>query len=310
MEKKITLRPSPTALLNPRIDAIFKAIFTQETEESNEALLSLITSVLGKKITNIKLTSNEPPLTTTEDKKMSFDVSVTFENGERASIEMQGRNVDDSFETRSEIQIARLLNNNAKQGNEWNAEKVYQISVLNFHLPKDDKCEMSWYNMKNQKGHELSGHLNVIYIDLLVIKKLIGTPVENLTPLQKWGLYFSYADDESQKDYINQIAQSEKGIMEANIIVGHMSEAESNWHLQNSRDIAVRDYNTGLSNAKKRGLEEGLKKGRKEGAQQKAIEAAVNLLKMKLGTVEQIAKAQGLPVDKVLELKAQLEDKI
>ena len=98
--------------------------------------------------------------------------------------------------------------------------------------------------------------------------------------------------------------------MEANIIVGHMSEAESNWHLQNSRDIAVRDYNTGLSNAKKRGLEEGLKKGRKEGAQQKAIEAAVNLLKMKLGTVEQIAKAQGLPVEKVLELKAQLGDKI
>ena len=306
MEKKTTLRPSPTALLNPRIDAIFKAIFTQETKESNEALLSFITSVLGRKITNLKLTSNEPPLTSPEDKKMSFDVSVTFENGERASIEMQGRNVDDSFETRSEIQIARLLNNNAKQGNEWNAEKVYQISVLNFHLPKDDKCEMSWYNMKNQKGHELSGHLNVIYIDLLVIKKLLGTPVENLTPLQKWGLYFSYADDENQKDYIKQISQSEKGIMEADIIVGHMSEAESNWHLQNSRDIAVRDYNTGLSNAKKRGLEEGLKEGMEKGAQQKAIEAAINLLKMKLGTPEQIAQAQGLPLDKVLELKAQL----
>ena len=41
-----------------------------------------------------------------------------------------------------------------------------------------------------------------------------------------------------------------------------------------------------------------------------SIEAAVNLLKMKLGTVEQIAKAQGLPVEKVLELKAQLENKI
>ena len=38
-----------------------------------------------------------------------------------------------------------------------------------------------------------------------------------------------------------------------------------------------------------------LEKGRKEGAQQKAIEAAVNLLKMKLGTVEQIEKAEGLP---------------
>ena len=40
-EEKTSLRPSPTALLNPRMDVNFKAIFTQETEESNEALKSL-----------------------------------------------------------------------------------------------------------------------------------------------------------------------------------------------------------------------------------------------------------------------------
>ncbi|EID84699.1 hypothetical protein MSI_18410 [Treponema sp. JC4] len=55
------------------------------------------------------------------------------------------------------------------------------------------------------------------------------------------------------------------------------------------------------------GRAEGLAKGLVEGAQQKAIEAAINLLKMKLGTVEQIAQAQGLTVEKVQELKTQLE---
>ena len=53
--------------------------------------------------------------------------------------------------------------------------------------------------------------------------------------------------------------------------------------------------------------EEGRNEGLIEGAQQKAVEAAINLLKMKLGTPEQIAQAQGLPLEKVLELKAQLE---
>lgn len=43
-----------------------------------------------------------------------------------------------------------------------------------------------------------------------------------------------------------------------------------------------------------------------QGAQKQAIEAAINLLKMKLGTPEQIAQAQGLPLEKVLELQAQL----
>ena len=46
---------------------------------------------------------------------------------------------------------------------------------------------------------------------------------------------------------------------------------------------------------------------REEGRNEKAIEAATNLLKMNLLTVEQIAQAQGLTVEKVLELKAQIE---
>ncbi|EID84701.1 hypothetical protein (putative transposase or invertase) [Treponema sp. JC4] len=49
------------------------------------------------------------------------------------------------------------------------------------------------------------------------------------------------------------------------------------------------------------------KEGREEGAQQKAEEAAINLLKMKILSDEQIAQAQGLTVEKVQELKTQLE---
>jgi len=61
MEKQ-TLRPSPTALLNPRLDINFKSIFTQETQESDEALLSFLSSILNRKIKNLKLTGNEPPV--------------------------------------------------------------------------------------------------------------------------------------------------------------------------------------------------------------------------------------------------------
>ena len=294
MNSTTTLRPSPTALLNPRLDPTFKAIFTQETPESDEALTSFLSSILGRKIKNVKLTSNEPAVETIDLLQMSFDVSVTFEDDEKACIEMQNRSQNYDYGERSEIQAARLLNNNAKKGSEWNVEKIYQISVLNFHYDKDDTSEMSWYTMKNQSGRELSGHLNVIYIDLLAMKELFGTPVEKLSPLQKWGLYLSFADDETKSNYIRQIAESEKGIMEANRIVGRMSEEESNWFREFSLDKARRDYNTSMSNAKKQGLELGIKEGRKEGLkegrkeglkegiQQKAIEAATNLLKMNI----------------------------
>ena len=46
--------------------------------------------------------------------------------------------------------------------------------------------------------------------------------------------------------------------------------------------------------------------GREEGLLQKAVEAAINLLKMGVGTPEQIAQAQGLTLEQVLELQKQI----
>lgn len=55
--------------------------------------------------------------------------------------------------------------------------------------------------------------------------------------------------------------------------------------------------------------EEAKEEGILQGIQQHAIEAAINLLKMNLGTPEQIAQAQGLTVEKILDLQQQLKEK-
>ena len=46
--------------------------------------------------------------------------------------------------------------------------------------------------------------------------------------------------------------------------------------------------------------------GQENGSLQKAIEAATNLLRMNLGTPEQIAQAIALPLEKVLELQKEI----
>lgn len=307
-EKKTTLRPSPTALLNPRMDVNFKAIFTQETEESNEALKSFLSSILGKEVVKVQISANEPSVDIPSQMQMTFDVSVTFNNGEKADIEMQGQDQKYDFSVRSEIQVARLLNNNAKKGSNWSAEKVYQISVLNFHPSNGDKSELAWYTMKSKNRQTLAEHLNVIFLDLLEIKKLVGTPVSELTPVQKWGLFLSYADDEKQVAYINKIAESEKGIMEAERIVGRMSEEDSNWFRQFSIDTYRRDQNAIREATIKEGLNEGLKEGLSKGRNEKALETAENLIKMKILTVEQIAQATSLPLEKIQELQKSIAE--
>lgn len=287
-------RPNHTAILSPLYDSTFKAIFTQETEDSKLVLKGFISAVFEREISRVELKNNEPPTESKKQKKMSFDVSVEFDDGEIADIELQARNQNYDFGIRAEIQAARLLTNNAKKGKKWDSPKVYQISVLNFHYKKDDKQEMRWYTMRDEVGEILTQRLNVIFIDLVTIRKKFGSPVEELKPIEKWGLFFSFVDKKVKADYVKNLVRSEKGIMAANTIVKKMSKADSNWYVQNSRYIAECDYNTIKANAKKQGLAEG--------QQQKAIENALNFLKMNVLTEEQIAQGTGLPLETVKKL--------
>ncbi len=298
-----TKRPNATALLSPLYDYTFKGIFTQETEESYFALRCFLSAVLNRKVSKVTLKPNEPVAETTEQKKMTFDISVEFDDGELADIEMQARSQAYNYGVRAEILAARLLTNNAKKGQNWEASKVYQISVLNFHYKNNDNKELRWYTMTDDSKENLEERLNIIFIDLVTIRKLKDKPVDQLTPLEKWGLFFSYVDHEDKRDYIKSIVESEQGIMEADKMVQKMSDSDDNWFVQNSLWIAERDRTASLEIAKKKGLEEGIQ----QGIQQSARETAIALLKEEI-PIETIARSVKLPIEEVLELQKELPE--
>ena len=60
MNKKKTWKPYPTAILNPRLDINFKAIFTQDTEGAKIALRSFLSAATGRQVTEVTLGPNEP----------------------------------------------------------------------------------------------------------------------------------------------------------------------------------------------------------------------------------------------------------
>ena len=198
-----------------------------------------------------------------------------------------------------------MLTNNAKkrkkEEKQWTAPKVYQISILNFHYKESDNDALTWYTLQSDSGKKLTDRQNVIFIDLAKIREKLGRPVEELSHIERWGLFFSYIDHESQKEYIDKILKQEEGIMAAASIVKTMSKANDNWYAQNSRYIAECDHNTSLYVAKQEGVAEGKAIGLAEGAQQKAIEAAITAIHKYKVNPEDAAADMGAPLDKVLE---------
>ncbi|MBR4600656.1 MAG: PD-(D/E)XK nuclease family transposase [Treponema sp.] len=310
-----SFRPSPTALLNPRCDASFKAMFTAGTQDSEAALKDFIATILNRPVKEVQVMQNEPPIQIITESQMSFDVSVKFDDGERIDLEIQSRQENYDYGARAEIQLARLLSTNNRIGDDWGTPAAYQISVLNFEFDKDDTSPLSWYTMRKENGIQLSGKLNVIFFDLIKIHKLLGKPVGSLSKLEKWGMFLSYADDERQAGYIDEIIKSEGGLMSAKSSLLTVSQDELNWVRQNSIFKAMEDRHASMHNGMKKAREEGLQEGREEGLQEgiqqgernAKIEMARNLLTMKLGTVEQISQASGLSFERVLELKKESE---
>ncbi len=167
--------------------------------------------------------------------------------------------------------------------------------------------------MTDDSKEKLEERLNIVFIDLVTIRKLKDKPVDQLTPLEKWGLFFSYVDHEDKRDYIKSIVESEQGNMEADKMVQKMSDSDDNWFVQNSLWIAERDRTASLEIATKKGLQKGLEQGLQQGiqqgiqqgAQQKAREIAISLLKEEI-PVETIARSVKLPIEEILELQKSL----
>lgn len=314
-----SLRPSPTALLNPCADPIFKIMFTDESSEAHEALTCFLTDIIGKKVTDVVLQPNELSGESISDKQSEFDINCKIQ-GKIVNIEMQGRNEKDGYGKRTEYHVAHLLNHYTPKGMEWmDIPQVYQISVLNFVFDKETEGVLNHYMLRNSAGCTVSETLNVIFLEL---PKVVDLPddVNLLTVPQMWGKFFLYGSVPEKQDFIELLAAKNRGIEMAVTVLKNVSQDELNWYHESRYWMQVSDEKTrnraaterglaegrerGLAEGRERGLAEGRERGRAEGIFETKKENALNLLKMNVLSVEQISQAVGLSLDEVQKLAA------
>ena len=300
-----TYRPSPTALLNPCADPIFKILFTDESEEAHLALTGFLTDIIGKEVSDVVLQPNELSGESVTDKQSEFDINCKVE-GKMVNVEMQGLNQDNHFGKRAEYHAAKLYNHYVAKGMKWiDAPQVYQISVLNFVFDEDEPESLSHYFMKNASGRPVARMLNIIFLELPKVAAL-PDDISLLTPAQMWGKFFLYAPSEEKKDFVQRLAENNRGIKMAVTVLKNISQDEINWYHETRYWMRISDEKTMIFCAEERGHEAGLKQGLEqgilEGSQQKAIEAALKMIKMKY-PVDDISEITGLSPEKILELK-------
>ncbi|GMB10858.1 MAG: PD-(D/E)XK nuclease family transposase [Candidatus Improbicoccus devescovinae] len=305
-------------LLDPKLDPIFKALFTSNTKESKGALKDFLTVFIERKVVEVSVMANEKPITHSNEKQIRYDFNCQFNNGELATVEMALKQRPDEL-VRSEYYLAESFTSQENKGedNYDDLKNAYQITLLAEGKKFKDEAfvhNFKYYDEKNRVS--LEGKTAIITLEMSKIKE------KNLSKPDKagiWGFFLKYANDKSKINILNDIIKYEEGVKMA---VQALSRISLNQEMRLKAIRAqkmVKDYLSDCARAKKEGRAEERAKANREIAEERAkanleiaeerakaeqekLEIVKNLLNINL-SLEQISQTTGLSIEEIKMLR-------
>jgi predicted transposase/invertase (TIGR01784 family) len=258
-------------LIDIRLDNVFKAVFTRGTLESQGALSKLLSALIGREVSVIAITANEPPIDNLRDRQIRFDINCKAEDGELANVEMSLN--PDAFEPiRLEFHAGKLFTGQDIRGTNKDYDDLkpaYQIAVLCKERFFPDETVFHTFEYYDPVHNiSLNGRSRIITLELSKVDWVIEKPIEEMTAQEHWAVFFRYLTDKSKRRKINEIVEYEEGIAMASEVLMTISkdEAERAW-LMSEYKYAL-DTQSKLVHAKREGIREGKLEGKLEGNQE------------------------------------------
>ena len=221
-----------------------------------------------------------------------MDIKAKADSGELLTIEMQVSNLAD-YRCRTLFYGGRLVNSSLKSGESYDMmKKSIVVSIIQNKLfPKEIGCH-SIFDVREQKtGLLLCDRLAFHFLELGKVDP--QKPVEEMTQIEKLAVYLRYANDENYKDSVQEICESEEGIIMAENLYRHATKEE--------REAAWAECRMMYQHDQASLRKEGHRQGLAEGAAQKQREIAKNLKDLGMDANE-IIKATGLCAEEVAKL--------
>ena len=272
-------------------DYVFHRIYGSDTEESRAALIGLLNIILERKTDPIRHLEIKNPIDLGDwilDKDTVMDIKAETDSGELLSIEMQVSHLA-NYRCRTLFYGGRLVNSSLKSGETYgNMKKSIVVSIIQNKLfPNEIGCHSIFDVRERNTGHRLCDRLSFHFLELGKVDP--NKPIEKMTQIERLAVYLRYANDENYKDSVQEICESEEGIIMAENLYRHATKEEREAAWAESRMMFQHDIASLREDGRKEGLAEGEAIGLEKGAAQKQREIAKNL------------KHAGIPVDVIAE---------
>ena len=210
-------------------DAVFKAVFTKNTPESRTALKSLLSAFLERELCVLEVMANEAPINDIRDRQIRYDISVRFNDGELANVEMT-INPKQHESLRFEYYTARLFLNQDIRGQDKSfrdLKPAYHLSFLCGNLYPDNEWLHRFIYYDPERRVKMGGRTEIVTVELRKLALQRGSgPIEQLDSREGWGLFMVYYREDKKTGIIQKIITMDEGIAAADQVMRGFTETE------------------------------------------------------------------------------------
>lgn len=244
------------ATLNRLNDVFFKSLMGDDKRK--ELTIAFLNAVLREgqndKFTDVEFKDQELEPTMEDGKSPRLDIVATLNDGTMVDIEVQV-STQKFMPKRSLFYWSRMYSNQAVKGDDYiNLKKAVTINILRFLLLPEENWHNRCFITVENSNRKLTDDLEMHFLELPKLK------VKDLRPLRKleaWGAYFYGQCDTSEME---AIIMAEPAIKKALKYENYFINDSRMRRLYDMREDGIRDYVSGINEAKREGAQYGAKK--------------------------------------------------
>ena len=174
-------------------DFAFKYVFGEDCKEANDALKSLLTVFLERKVNYVVVKNSEMVKDYSKMKSPRLDLLVEFDDRTMVDLEMQLRQTKDNLLNRFNYYLARLHGSQDMEGKSYSQLKETIVMVFFNLIIADDDDICSLYTMRKYSGIPLVKEEKEDRMKLMTIempKVDLHKPLEDMNEQEKMIYYF------------------------------------------------------------------------------------------------------------------------
>ena len=173
-------------------DFAFKYVFGEDCKEANDALKSLLTVFLERKVNSVVVKNSEIVKDFSKMKSPRLDLLVEFDDRTMVDLEMQLRQTKDNLPIRFSYYLARLHGSQQLEGKYYKPLKETIVLVFfNVNIIENDKM-CNTFTLRNEEGlsfvEESQDRMKLRTIEMAKLD--VNKPLEDMNEQEKMIYYF------------------------------------------------------------------------------------------------------------------------